>query len=184
MKNNTNQNREAAKQTPRFKVLDAVIILLIITAVLGIYFRFNLLDKLNTNKDIQDYTVSFSIQDIRYTTEKYFNVGDVVYDAATGNPIGVLTTASDGMSDVVLSVAPANKYFTMDDGTIEEIPYPNSESRIDATGRMICSGNYSADAGFLIDGLTPMSPGQSIQVRTETVSFTLNIVDIEPVAEK
>ncbi len=178
MKNKNKQNGDAVKQTPKFKILDAVIILLIITSVLGIYFRFNLLDTLTNKKDIQEYTVTFSIKDIRYTTEKYIHIGDVIYDSATGDRIGVLTTASDAMADMALSVSPANKYFTMEDGTVEIIPYPN-ESRIDATGRMICSGSYTDESGFLMGGSTHLSPGQSIAVRTEMVTFTMDIEKIE-----
>ena len=79
MKKRTLKNTERSSIVPRFKALDLVIILLVIVSVVGIYFRYNLLDTLTNNKDLKEYTVSFSIDNIRHTTPKYFNVGSLVF---------------------------------------------------------------------------------------------------------
>ena len=51
------KSTERVKLVPKFKILDAVIILLIITSVLGIYFRYNVMDTLKQQKDIKEYVV-------------------------------------------------------------------------------------------------------------------------------
>ena len=60
MKKKTLKNAKGSAIVPRFKALDLVIILLVIVSVVGIYFRYNLLDTLTSNKDLKEYTVSFS----------------------------------------------------------------------------------------------------------------------------
>lgn len=179
MKKNKNQDTEQIKQAPRFHVLDAVIILLVVLAVVGVYFRYTILDYLTGERDMKDYTVSFSIEDIRYTTPNYVHVNDLVYFADNGNEMGKLLEVSEDMSNIALSVKPASKTFVDTDGTIKQVFYPNNESRVNAEGRMLCRGTYSADGGFLLDGSRYISAGQSIEIQTETVSVTIVITDIQ-----
>ena len=53
------------------------------------------------------------------------------------------------------------------------------QHNIDAKGRLLCEGYYSEDGGFLLDGDTYIAPGQTISVRTELVSFVINVTSIE-----
>lgn len=170
---------ETIKSAPKFKALDAVVILLAILAVVGMYFRYNILDMITTNKDMKEYTVSFSIQDIRYTTPNYINVGDTVYCAENGEKLGVLLGESEDMENIALSVTPASKVFIKEDGTMEEVFYPNSESRVNASGRMLCTGNYTNEGGFLVNGARYLSAGQTITVKTELVTVCIIIHNIE-----
>ena len=61
-KHQSAKSTERVKLVPKFKILDAVIILLIITSVLGIYFRYNVMDTLKNQKDMKEYVISFSVQ--------------------------------------------------------------------------------------------------------------------------
>ena len=177
-----NQDMESVKKAPKFKLLDAVVILLVLVAVLGVYFRYNVMDSLMSKKNIQDYTISFTVENIRYTTPNYLNVGDQIYDASTGEMIGTIIQESDDMSNMALRVTPASRFFTKADGTIVEVFYPNDESRVDAKGRMACRGSYTEDGGFLLNGSQYLSSGQSISVKTELVTFDLTVTNIETVA--
>jgi len=180
MKKNREKNGEKKRSSHRFKALDAVIILLVLTAVVGVYFRYNIFDLFSKNKDMQDYYVSFSIEDVRYTTPNYINIGDRVY-YSDGEELGVLVAESEDMSNLALSVTPASELFLNDDGTMEEVFYPNNESRVNAKGRMQCRGNYTAEGGFLVNGSNDLSSGQSLSVHTETVTVTIEIQNIEAV---
>ena len=179
MSKNKNQDLEQVKNTPRFHVLDAVIILLVILAVVGVYFRYNILDYLTGEHNMKDFTVSFSIEDIRYTTPNYVHVNEVVYFSDDGDQMGKLLEVSEDMSNIALSVTPASKVFVDSDGTIKKVYYPNNESRVNANGRMLCRGTYSSDGGFLINGSRYICAGQSIAVQTETVSVTITVTDIQ-----
>ena len=179
MKKKQLNESETTKATPRFKALDAVVILLVILAVVGIYFRYNLLDMMTANKDWKDYTVSFSIENVRYTTPNYIDVGDTVYCADNGEKLGVLLGASEDTPNMNLSVSPSSQVFIMDDGTMERVFYPNSESRVNASGRMLCTGSYTDDGGFWVNGSRYLSAGQTVAIQTELVTVSIVIHDIE-----
>ena len=173
MKNKASANE---RTRPRFGVLDAVIILLVIIAVVGVYFRYNILDFISSAKNLEDYTISYSIEDIRYTTPNYINVGDEVYFEDSGKHFGTLINASENMG--ALSITPASEYFTTSKAEIVEVFYPDSQSRVDAKGRMTCRGSYSDDGGFLVNGSTFIASGQMVSVKTENVTVTIRIDEI------
>ena len=183
MKKNTKKSNEKDRSTPGFRAMDAVIILLVITAVIGVYFRYNILDLITKKQNLSDYTISFSIEDIRYTTPNYINIGDKFYYADDKEELGVLISESANMSNMALGVQPASKYFMGSDGVVEEIYYPNLESRVDAKGRIQCRGRYTDDGGFLVNGSRYLSAGQSISVQTELVSVVILIQNIEAVQQ-
>lgn len=174
-----NHNTEKEKKSPRFGVLDAMIILLVVCLIVGIYFRSNIIERFQAIRNVGDYTVTFAVDDIRYTTPHYVNVGDKLVFAEDGKEFGALIEASEGASDMALKVTPAVKTFT-DNGQVIEVFYPNNESRVDATGRVHCRGTYSEDGGFLVNGSTYLSAGQTVQVRTELVAFNLRVLEITP----
>lgn len=164
-----------------FNVIDAVIIVLVISLALGIFFRSYIVEKLWAETQSGDYVISFSIKDIRYSTPSYMNVGDKVYFGDSGEFFGTLMSESDNMN--ALNITPASKYFPNSKGNVVEVFYPDGESRVDTKGRIQCVGYYGEDGGFSVDGRHYLAPGQSINVKTELVTVTINIMSIEPLAE-
>ena len=175
MKKNTEKNQKV-KNAPKFGVIDAVIILLVILAVVGIYFRYNIIDLISENKKLEQYTITFSIENIRQTTPNYVNVGDNVYFAADSELFGTLMAFSENTG--ALSITPASEYFTNSAGEFTEVFYPNNESRINAVGKLSCEGRYSAEGGLLVNGESHLSAGQTVEVQTEYVTVTMRIDDI------
>ena len=169
------------KKKAHFNVIDALIILLVLLIAVGMFFRARIVERLWADTQSSDYVISFSIDDIRYTTPTYINVGDKVYFADSGEYLGEFISESDNVN--ALNIAPASKYFTDSNGNVVEVFYPDGESRVDAKGRIQCKGYYSKDGGFSIDGRQYLAPGQSINVKTELVSVTINIMSIDPLAE-
>ena len=171
--------KEKSVKRPHFGVLDVVIILLIIVAFLGVYFRYNIINFWEDTQSIKEYSVSYSIKNVRYTTELFIDIGDKVYFVSNGEEFGTLTNVSENMG--ALSVKPSTELFTNSNGEFVEVKYPNINTRIDAQGRMICSGRYSNDGGFLVNGSTYVASGQYVDVKTEYVTVTIRIDDIAPV---
>lgn len=165
------------KNAPHFNAVDAMIIILVILAIVGIYFRHNILDMLTASKNNDEYVVSFSIEDIRYTTPNYINIGDKVYFASNGALMGTLMSESENQS--ALNITPASKYFTNSEGKVVEAHYPNEESRVNARGRMLCVGGYNDEGGFCIDGKTYIAAGQTVEIYTEYVTVTVTVTSIE-----
>ena len=178
MRKHKEKKEKTVKTGPRFRAMDVVIILLVLTAVFGIYLRYYHLDTFTGEHNQKDYVISFSIKDIRYTTPEYYvSVGDKVYFADDGEEMGTLEGASEGLNSA-LTYRPATKQFVTENGSVVEIQYPNNESRVDANGRMSCRGSYTTDGGFYINGSRYVAAGQYVAVQTETVTVTILIEDI------
>lgn len=163
----------------KFKALDVVILVLILTAVVGVYFRYNILDTLTGNKNLKDYVISFDITDVQYKTENYINIGDTVY-YNNGEELGTLIEASDNTKNALI-VYPAIISYVPEGGTLaEEVSYPDL-TRIDAEGRMKSRGTYSTDRGFLLKGTAPIAVGDKLSVKTDLVSVEITITGITSV---
>ena len=181
MKDKKVKKQKRIKQGPRFKVLDAVIILLIITSALGIYFRYNLFDTLKNQMRMQEYVISFSVQNIRNSTTNYLNIDDVVYYAEDGTKLGELRGYSEESPTALKVRDPASEYFVDQSGNVVRVLYPESDSmsaRVDVEGKIVCQGSYSEASGFLVNGSRYLAPGQTIDIQTETVSLTIVVQDI------
>ena len=172
---------DSVKKVPRFSALDLVIILLVIVAVVGIYFRTTIIDFISNARDLKEYTVSYTIDNVRYTTPNFISVDDKVYFASSGEQFGVLTTASENMSALDTTLPSEN--FTTTTGEIIEVFYPNNETRVKAMGRLVCEGRYANDGRFLVNGSTHIAMGQYIDVKTDYVTVTIRIEDIVAVSE-
>ncbi len=175
------RSNDNIKKVPRFGVLDLVIILLVIIAVVGIYFRYNIIDMINDSRDLKQYTITYTIDNIRHTTPDFINVGDDVYFVSDGKKFGNLTTAPQNMTSLDTTLPSEN--FTTTTGEIVEVFYPNNETRVKGVGRLVCEGRYSDEGGFLVNGSTHIAMGQYIDVKTEYVTVTIRIDDIVQVNE-
>lgn len=175
------RSKEEKRNSPHFNAVDAMIVILAILAVVGIYFRYNILDFLTAAKNNEQYVVSFSVENIRYTTPNYINVDDQVYFESDGKLLGIIISESENQG--ALNITPASELFVDSAGGIVEAFYPNENSRVNAKGRMLCEGRRNSDGGFAVDGKTYVAAGQSIEVYTERVSFVLTVTDIEEYSE-
>lgn len=163
------------KNTPHFNVLDAMIIILVVAAVVGIYFRYNIIDFLTNDKNNDEYVISFSVENVRYTTPNYISVEDTVYFKSNGDVLGKIISESE-KNPVERSAA--YETFVKSNGEMVKGYYPE-ESRVNFSGRLLCEGSYSSETGFCLDGSTYIAPGQMIEVYTERVSFVLSVNSIE-----
>ncbi len=171
---------ERTKIVPKFKILDAVIILLIVISIVGLYLGYDVMDTLKNRKEMKEYVVSFSIENIRNSTKDYINIGDIVYYAEDGEQLGEFLPHTENVVQP-LSYHPASVYVIDENGAAILIDYPYDDSpddRIDASGRFLCQGSYSDDVGFLVNGSRYLAPGQKIEVRTDRVTLTVTIQDI------
>jgi len=182
------KSKERIRIVPKFKVLDAVIILLVITSVVGLCLGYNVIDTLKNQKEMQEYVVDFSIENIRYSTTTYVDVGNIIRDAKDGEELGKLLSYADTSSDVALLPEPAFVYFPDSEGNLKQVYYPHNQNdsspfdqsdRVNATGRFSCMGRYAnEDGSLLVNGSKYLVSGQTIEVQTERVTLTLTIKNI------
>ena len=167
-----------ASGKPHFNLLDGLIVILVLLCVCGVYFRYTAYDDLLHRVNKQDYVLSFEVQDLRYTTPNYVNVGDEVRLADDGAVLGRFMAGAESLTGA-LQITPATAYFTDAGGNVVEVSYPDGESRVDVSGRILCSGTLGAD-GFCLGGTRYLAPGSSLAVQTDFVSFTILITAINP----
>jgi hypothetical protein len=175
------QKRE--RKTPGLKIMDAIIILLVLIAIVGVYFRYHSLSFFDKRLNMKEYTVSFSIDNIKNSTPKHLKVGDSVYFSDSGELLGTLLPESDSMENIALKCSPASEYFINDSGTMIEVNYPQDpndpeSSRVRAEGKLSCMGLYTENGAFLVDGSVYLAAGENIQIQTESVTLTIMIRDI------
>ncbi len=171
-----NEKIKDKRTSPRFGVMDVVIILLVLVSVVGVYFRYNIIDLISSTKKLQSYTVSYSIENMRSTTTECMDVGDNIYFANDGELLGSFISGSDN-TGLFSSRTPTTRTFTKSNGEIIDVLYPN-ENRIDVQGRFVCEGRYSDDGSFLVNGTRYVSEGQLVEIHTERVTVALRIDDI------
>ena len=162
-----NQSGEK-NRSRRFNIIDVFLIVLVILCVLGIYFRAEIAEKLGIEKDLEEYKISFKVNEIRYTSAEYLQSGNAVY-FESGN---VLLGTIDGKCQE----RPSEVYIDGPDGAPVKVIYPK-DTYIDLFGTIKCTGILKED-GFYLGGTYSLAPGSTLNVRTEMLNFTIIITDI------
>ena len=176
---NKNNRTKKEKTLPRFSVLDAVIIIIVIAAICGIYFRYNIMEMISARRNIKEYTIEFSIDNINASTTRFIQENDEIRFANDNEHFGTVIKDSQGISDNILSITPAFEIFT-ENGQAFPVFYPE-DTRVNAVGTMRCKGTYSDNGIFLINGSRSISSGENIQVHTDEVTVTICVLSINPV---
>lgn len=168
------------RRFPKFGVLDAVIILLAIVIVAGVYFRYNLFDKLNNAKNLKECFISFKTDEITTAISRELEKDDRIYFKNDGKTLGTLTVPSEEIS-VVIQEQPATHTVFKDGKTYPDVQYPQGmeDSLIYGTGTIRSDCSVSEDGTFLLNGSLYLAPGQRYTVCTEKVTLTITITDIE-----
>ena len=162
-----NQSGEK-NRSRRFNIIDVFLIVLVILCVLGIYFRAEIADKLGIEKDLEEYKISFKVNEIRYPSAEYIQSGNTVY-FENGNVIF-------GTIDGKCQERPSEVYIDGPDGAPVKVIYPK-DTYIVLLGKIKCMGIMKED-GFCLDGTYSLAPGSTVNVRTEMLNFTIIITDI------
>ena len=171
------ESSEKVKKLPKFGILDLAIIVLIISIVVGIAFRYNFFNTLSNFQKLDECAVSFSVKNIENTTLHYINIGDSVYFKDKNKNFGTIMESSDG-SNMSLTFTPAAQTF-FENGSDITVHYPLN-TRIDATGKIKCEGKFSNNGTFLLGGNDYLSAGQTYTICTEKVTIEITILGIEP----
>ena len=154
----------------RFNVIDLVIIVAILACIAGIYLRYNFGEQYGVEHQLEQYEITFQVQNVRYTSADAFQEGDAVYLKTQGKLLGTV----QGID----STTPSELIYTDLSGDIRQIYYPEN-SRIDMEGRLLVSG-VMTDRGFMLDGNTYLAPGAAYAVQTPRIDVSIVIADISP----
>ena len=179
-KQETKRSESVVRKFPKFGILDIAIILLIISVIIGIAFRYNFFNTFTNLQKLDEYAISYSVKNIENKTQYYIDNGDVVYFKNNGNNFGTIMECSDS-SSVPLNTKPTEQTF-IENGSTITIAYPKNEhTRLDATGRIKCKGKISSDGTFLLNGRDYLAAGQTYVICTEKVTLEITITGIEAI---
>lgn len=153
----------------RFNLVDLVLIIAVLACVTGVYLRYNVSEQFGVNHELNTFTLSFEINNIRYTSADAFPEGDAFYLKSPDKLLGTLLSID--------STSPTEVVYTDDKGNYKTAYYPE-DTRIDLTGRLQTTG-IMTESGFLLDGNTFLAPGQTYAVQTPRIDISVTITAIE-----
>lgn len=163
----------------RFNIIDFLIILVVLLCVIGLIIRYTtVLDKIGISDRMEQYEVSFTVENLRYTTPSFFDIGDRVYLRDGSNTyMGTLISRENGSTDT-LTITLSSQYIQSDTGFISA--YYAENTLVDISGRILCDGMLGEDGYFLLGGDVYVAQGQTLSVCTDLVSFDLIVTNIAP----
>ena len=152
----------------RFNLIDAIIIVLVILCIVGIYFRSQITQWIGIDRQLSEYKMTFKVSEIKYTSERYLASGKRIYLDTPAMELGTI--------DGNCTVSPAETYIEQTDGSLIVAQYPK-DTYIDVMGSIKCSGTQRED-GFYLAGSYSIAPGMKINVHTEMLDFVITVIDI------
>lgn len=178
-----NKKPKKNRRFPKFGVLDAVIILLVIVIVAGIYFRYSFFDTLNSLKNMKECYVTFQTDNVTTQTTRALNDGDEVYFKSNGEIFGTITVKSEEVA-MAIREQPATSTVFKNGQTYANVQYPQGmeDSLIYGIGTIKCNCAISEDGSYLLGGTTYIAPGQTYTLCTERVTVTVTVTDIDIVS--
>lgn len=156
-----------------FNLLDWLIIVALVLAGVGIWFRYGLAEKWENKTNTVTACISFSISNIKETsfTGGYFAEGNAVYNAdADNNLIGYF--AGEDKFGYVPAVF--HEYTKTGEGVIIQ----SASDRIDVVGAIMAEG-LMTENGFYYGGTTYIAPGQTVLISTRDIRVSILVTDIE-----
>ena len=143
--------------------VDLFIGFLIAACIAGVIYRCFIYDPHAREDAGESYMVYFEIQDPHESYANYLDSDDAVYDAATGLCIGELTEHDDHVQDSAVSV--------LQNTEIADAP-------LQITGVMRSVPGKLEQGTLVIDGSYMLTPGQVLEIYTDTVSVNVRILQI------
>ena len=180
-----NQQQNILSRKVRFNLLDAVIVLLVVLCIVGICFRYSIMDSLGLGQEMSEYTVEFSVSGLDSSVPEFLGEGNALY-FADATSAGVLCGVSDfsGMTPIsagsaTLVIKPYTTFVDDGNGAVVSAAYPESKL-VDAEGAFRCNGAYSDDGRFSVEGNCFIAVGQTVTLYTDTVTLNVTVTDITP----
>jgi len=163
----------------RFNVIDFLIVLLSLLCILSLVARYtNVLEKIGVSNQLQQYEVSFTVKNLRYTTPSFFHIDDKVYlQDGKQTYMGTLLSREVGSTDT-LTITLSSQYIQEETGFIAA--YYAENTLVDVSGRILCEGVMNDEGCFLLGGDMYLANGQTLSVYTDMVSFDLTVMGIAP----
>ncbi len=161
---------ETGSSKLRFGAFDVVIIVIVLALIATLAFRF-VSDRNLFAYDTDEYSVTVKANGLQYTTADKIGSGDVAY-LPNGEILGTFTQAT--------AFTPMLEYFVTSGGSLDALYYPDN-TYIDITNEIKCN-LISNDGVLCTKGGTRIVAGSVIEIHTQTVEITVEVVAVNKVA--
>ena len=141
--------------------VDIFIGFLIAACIAGIIYRCFIYDPNALDQANESYMVYFEIENAYDTYAQYLHSGDAVYDEATGLRIGTLAVHVDHTSNSAVAVS-----------------QQQTDSPLVVMGVMHSVPGEMEQGTLIIDGSYMLTPGQIVEIYTDTVSVSVRVLKI------
>ncbi len=151
----------------KISIIDLLIVLLVVVAVVGVYFKFFIVDKGTSagHLDTIQYQVK-TISGVRQYSADAIENGIDVFDGTNGRHMGKV---------IKTEVTPSKDYITKADGTHVEAIKPD---RFDVVVTIEVQGAEN-DYGYFANGNLEIKRGSDFKFKTRKVELETRIKDIE-----
>jgi hypothetical protein len=154
----------------RGNVLDIAIILILIAAIATVGYRYYQSTGADQAGDMKNVVVTYRVEKAPEAVAQAIKQNDTFYLDSTGGELGIALDVS-AEENSIFEVTAIEATTKNDSGETVTVTLPV----VNLSGGMICRGTIGEDGSFLLDGHTPITPGQHLTVHTETVTLTLTV---------
>ena len=143
--------------------VDLFIGFLIAACITGIVYRCFIYDPNAGVQEGESYLVYFEIEDARESFARYLESGDVVYDATTGLRIGALALHDEHAAGSAVALLQNEQA---------------EDAELSVRGVMRSVAGKMEQGTLIIGGTYMLTPGQVLEIYTDTVSVEVRILRI------
>ncbi len=166
--------QEKKEKRVRIGALDVFIIIAVLACVVGLGLRMFMKGDtvVNNNAVMEDYVISFSVSNIRASSVKYFNKGDVFFIKENSMRFGELTETSDLL---------ARRYYTNMDGQVVYVMNESTDDRtkrVDLEAEIAVMGFLDANGRFLLNGNQYLGVNKEIEIKSKYITVNVKITSI------
>ncbi len=167
MDKNQNQttHQSEGRRKSRWSAVDTLILLLVILAIAGCVLRVVYAANQEANKPSEQYLIRFTVSEIHKDIVAEIETRDTLYFYETDQRLGFLAVTQDEATEELVS-------------TLEIKPVEGTEL-VTVTGWLICFDGTMGEGGLYIEGSGRyLTPGSTVEVRTDRARFTVCITEI------
>ncbi len=170
------KEKKKAPARARFNVFDAVLILLAVLCIVGVWQRHNLQKLFESDETLEAYTVTFEVRRMRSTTADLLTQGTELYLVENEERVSLGTLSGP------FNAVPATVYLQDKDGNTVKAVYPEDdyEHLQDGFGTLNCRG-VEHNGSFLLEGKTFLAVNQTVTAFTENADLEIRITGIQKV---
>lgn len=155
------------KNRRRFNIIDLLIILALTAVVVGVAFRYNLVDKIGVRSNEDTVVISFLVQNIKETSADALVLGDMFYIESNGMELGELISKNPTFAEAFVEDSEGKLVKTL------------NESTNDVRGEIKAKGKIK-DEGFMLGGTQFLAAGKEIYVESRNIMVTITVTGVSP----